>query len=224
MQKYKAGGEFGVGADNDGSRRQHRGGLSQRGYKDGYRQRSDTAYSACAKSQDNSGKTAYQCRSECRVYNMNGMTGIVIFLLTTLSGGATGMYFSGRLSERCRVINSYITLVQSMNCYIGFSGYKLAEIFRAEQKSSGCYISDKLVELSENGGDISDEWDICVSKSGYLKEDDRQILSELGRTIGKSNTDGETAVLALAGQRLSFQLKPPRRKENARADCTQRLG
>ena len=102
---------------------------------------------------------------------MNGMTGIVIFLLTTLSGGATGMYFSGRLSERCRVINSYITLVQSMSCYIGFSGYKLAEIFRAEQKSSGCYISDKLVELSENGGDISDEWDICVSKSGYLKED-----------------------------------------------------
>lgn len=138
---------------------------------------------------------------------MNGMTGIVIFLLTTLSGGATGMYFSGRLSERCRVINAYITLVQSMNCYIGFSGYKLAEIFRAEQKNSGCYISDKLVELSENGGDISDEWDICVSKSGYLKEDDRQILSELGRTIGKSNTDGETAVLALAGQRLSFQLK-----------------
>lgn len=63
-----------------------------------------------------------------------------------------------------------------------------------------------------------------MSKSGYLKEDDRQILSELGRTIGKSNTDGETAVLALAGQRLSFQLKPPRRKENARADCTQRLG
>ena len=53
---------------------------------------------------------------------MNGMTGIVIFLLTTLSGGATGMYFSGRLSERCRVINSYISLVQSMNCYIGFSG------------------------------------------------------------------------------------------------------
>ena len=43
-----------------------------------------------------------------------------------------------------------------------------------------------------------------MSKSGYLKEDDRQILSELGRTIGKSNTDGETAVLALAGQRLSF--------------------
>ena len=128
---------------------------------------------------------------------MNGMTGIVIFLLTTLSGGATGMYFSGRLSERCRVINSYITLVQSMNCYIGFSGYKLAEIFRA----------DKLVKLSENGGDISGEWDICVSKSGYLKEDDRQILSELGRTIGKSNTDAETAVLALAGQRLSFQLK-----------------
>ncbi len=130
---------------------------------------------------------------------MNGMTGIVIFLLTTLSGGATGMYFSGRLSERCRVINSYITLVQSMNCYIGFSGYKLAEIFRAEQKSSGCYISDKLVELSENGGDISDEWDICVSKSGYLKEDDRQILSELGRTIGKSNTDGETAVARTCG-------------------------
>ena len=61
--------------------------------------------------------------------------------------------------------------------------------------------------FSENGGDISGEWDICVSKSGYLKEDDRQILSELGRTIGKSNTDGETAVLALAGQRLSFQLK-----------------
>lgn len=155
---------------------------------------------------------------------MNGMTGIVIFLLTTLSGGATGMYFSGRLSERCRVINSYITLVQSMSCYIGFSGYKLAEIFRAEQKNSGCYISDKLVELSENGGDISGEWDICVSKSGYLKEDDRQILSELGRTIGKSNTDGEKAVLTLAGQRLSFQLKPQRRKENARADCTQRLG
>ena len=74
-------------------------------------------------------------------------------------------------------------------------------------QSPGCYISDKLLNSIANGGDISDEWDICVSKSGYLKEDDRQILSELGRTIGKSNTDGETAVLSLAGQRLSFQLK-----------------
>ena len=97
---------------------------------------------------------------------MNGMTGIVIFLLTTLSGGATGMYFSGRLSERCRVINSYITLLQSMNCYIGFSGYKLAEIFRAEQKSSGCYISDKLVELSENGGGIRDGGGLWLAESG----------------------------------------------------------
>ena len=104
-----------------------------------------------------------------------------------------------------------------MNCYIGFSGYKLAEIFRAEQKSSGCYISDKLVELSENGGDISDEWDICVSKSGYLKEDDRQILSELGRTI-------ETAVLALAGQRLSFQLKTAEEEKKRKGRLYTTLG
>lgn len=65
---------------------------------------------------------------------MNGMTGIVIFLLTTLSGGATGMYFSGRLSERCRVINSYITLVQSMNCYIGFSGYSWLKFSEQSKK------------------------------------------------------------------------------------------
>ena len=80
---------------------------------------------------------------------MNGMTGIVIFLLTTLSGGATGMYFSGRLSERCRVINSYITLVQSMNCYIGFSGYKLAEIFRAEQKAPAVTFRTNLLNSAK---------------------------------------------------------------------------
>ena len=81
-------------------------------------------------------------------------------------------------------------------------GYKLAEIFMAEQKAPAVTFRTNLLN-SRLSGDISNEWDICVSKSGYLKEDDRQILSELGRTIGKSNTDGETAVLALAGQRLS---------------------
>lgn len=135
------------------------------------------------------------------------MLSIVIFFLTTLSGAATGAYFSGRLHERCDVLSGYITLVQSMITYIGFSGYKLGEIFRAEQKSSRCCISDKLVTISESGGDISGEWSLCVSKSGYLKEDDRQILSELGSALGKSNTDGEIAVLQLAGERLTLQLK-----------------
>lgn len=120
---------------------------------------------------------------------------------------ATGAYFSGRLSERCYVLNGYISLIQSMISYISFSGYKLAEVFTAVKKNSHCRISDKLVSISENGGDISEEWKACISESGYMKEEDRQILYELGYNIGKSNTVGETAVLELAKERLSFQLE-----------------
>lgn len=134
------------------------------------------------------------------------MISIIIFILTTFSGMAAGAYFSGRLSERCSVLNSYISLIQSMISYINFSGYKLAEVFTAVKKNTHCCISDKLVAISENGGDISEEWKACISESGYMKEEDRQILYELGGNIGKSNTVGETAVLELAKERLSFQL------------------
>lgn len=60
-----------------------------------------------------------------------------------------GYVFSGRLSERCRVINSYISLVQSMSCYIGFSGYKLAEIFRAEQKAPAVTFRTNLLNSAK---------------------------------------------------------------------------
>lgn len=137
---------------------------------------------------------------------MNGMISIILFSLTTLSGAAAGAYFSGKLTDRCELLSAYISLMQSMITYIKYSGYKLGEIFRAEQESSPCYISDKLLEVCESGENISGEWDMCVSKSGFLKAEDRQILSELGRTLGKSNAQGEIAVLELAKGRLEVQL------------------
>ena len=80
-----------------------------------------------------------------------------------------------------------------MTAYVAYNGYKLDEMLKAQQGTSRCYISDKLIAVSESGGNISEEWDACVYDSGYLKAEDRQILSELGRSIGKSNTEGETA-------------------------------
>lgn len=135
------------------------------------------------------------------------MISIVIFLLTTLSGAAVGAYFSDRLSQRCEIISAYISLFQSMTAYVTYNGYKLDEMLKAQQGTSRCYISDKLIAVSESGGNISEEWDACVYDSGYLKAEDRQILSELGRNIGKSNTEGETAALALAMTRLDNVLE-----------------
>lgn len=152
------------------------------------------------------------------------MISIVIFMLTTLSGAAVGAYFSDRLSQRCEVISAYISLFRNMTAYVTYNGYKLDEMLKAQCKTSRCYISDKLIAVCESGGNISDEWDACVHNSGYLKAEDRQILSELGRSIGKSNTEGETAALALAMTRLDNVLETANEEKKRKGRLYRTLG
>lgn len=153
---------------------------------------------------------------------MNSMISIVIFALTTLSGGAIGAYFSGKLTERYDILNACVSLIQNMITYVNYSGYKLSEIFNAEKNNSRLYISDELIAISEDGRSIEEEWNVCITKSGYLKTEDRQILSELGKSIGKSNSGGEIAVLELAKERLNVQLKTAveEKKRKGRLYCT----
>lgn len=54
-----------------------------------------------------------------------------------------------------------------------------------------------------------------MNTSGCLKAEERNILSELGRNIGKSNTEGETAVLALAQTRLESVLESASEEKKA---------
>lgn len=60
--------------------------------------------------------------------------------------------------------------------------------------------------------------------SGYLKAEDRQILSELGRSIGKSNTEGETAALALAMTRLDNVLETASEEKKRKGRLYRTLG
>lgn len=152
------------------------------------------------------------------------MISIVIFMLTTLSGAAVGAYFSDRLSQRCAVISAYISLFRNMTAYVTYNGYKLDEMLKAQCKTSRCYISDKLIAVCESGGNISEEWDACVNTSGCLKAEERNILSELGRNIGKSNTEGETAVLALAQTRLESVLESASEEKKRKGRLYRTLG
>lgn len=63
-----------------------------------------------------------------------------------------------------------------------------------------------------------------MNTSGCLKAEERNILSELGRNIGKSNTEGETAVLALAQTRLESVLESASEEKKRKGRLYRTLG
>lgn len=142
------------------------------------------------------------------------MTGFIGFTLAALSGGFTGAFFARRLSERCDTLSRYIGFVQNMTAYIRYNGYCLSEILRREQPTCGFTVSDKLISLAESGSDIRQEWNGCVDNNSSLRQQDRLVLYHLGEAIGKSDTQGEIAVLGAAESRLRQCLQSAEEERN----------
>lgn len=134
---------------------------------------------------------------------MINMTQICIFLLFTTCGATVGIFCSGLLSKRCNSLNSVSDMLREMEIYIRYNRLQLSEIFRKVGNEKCFFVTEQLISSAANGKCFRQEWNNCVLGLEYLKPDDKNVLYSLGDSIGKSDTEGQVAVIEAAQSRLS---------------------
>ncbi len=125
------------------------------------------------------------------------------FLAFTVCGTLIGMYFSKKLSDRTRLIESFVSALRTMSTYIRYNRMKLDEVFRRLTSEYNLPVSCELIRLCENGKPFHSEWENCISKLDSLSDSDKAILSALGEELGKSDTEGQLASIESAKELLS---------------------
>ena len=68
-----------------------------------------------------------------------------------------------------------------------------------------------------NGGlTVQDAWVEAAHTAPFLSDSDRELLADIGSRLGDTDTEGQTSMLALAGDMLSRSL------DEAEIDCAKR--
>lgn len=135
------------------------------------------------------------------------MCEILIFGLFTVCGALTGCYFSSRLTKRCDTLQSMLNMISQMQIFIRYNRYRLSEILKRVEREHCDFVTDRLVKTADSGQALDDEWHKCVSSLECIADNDAEVLNTLGEGIGKSDTDGQLAILELAEKRLNTCLE-----------------
>lgn len=152
------------------------------------------------------------------------MVSLVIFLLSTLCGGAAGFAAADALKKKCSYIDQMMNILQQMLELIRYSRMKLSGIFKEIDKEKGFFITESLIAAADGGAGVKEEWDKCVQSLSYLQKEDKAPLYYLGDSLGKSDIEGQTAVITLALERLSHRADAAREEYERRGRLYRTLG
>lgn len=117
-------------------------------------------------------------------------------IILLISGYLSGCYFSGRLTRRKRFFESFLSFIVSLEIRLRYSQLDIIPLISrcAEQSSlpafSGIIASDEP---------LSEIWNRRVDKipsSEGLKADDRELLSQFGTQLGRTDLEGQLKHLA----------------------------
>lgn len=123
------------------------------------------------------------------------MNRLFVFILITLCGTFIGMYFSRRLQDRYYFLTEFSMMVLRMEGLIKYNRYSVYEILERSKDDKLNFISDEIIEISKKGKNIDKLWTDELRRINYLTADDKRVISMLGDSLGKSNTDGQVAVM-----------------------------
>lgn len=152
------------------------------------------------------------------------MVSLVIFLLTSICGGAAGFAAADALKKKYSYIEQIMNALEQMLELIRYNRMKLSGIFTQISKEKGFFISDDLIAAADSGIGLKEEWDKCVQSLLYLQNDDKAPLYDLGDSLGRSDAEGQTAVINMTLERLSHRADSAREEYERRGRLYRTLG
>ena len=149
-----------------------------------------------------------------------------IFLIT--AGAMTGIYRSCALTQRVRLLEEYITLINEIETQIRYSAQPLYQMLENMKKknSIGGFLHN-LLSHAQDEDDFSQAWERAVdaieNNTGITKQD-RVIIKEFGAGLGKTDIDGQIAHCNLCMASARNNLKKAREEKETKSKLYRSLG
>lgn len=130
--------------------------------------------------------------------------GTVVLILST---SMVGVHFSGRLSERVRMLNAIKLMLEDISIHIRFRGLTVTELVQNLVRNPSMSECTFLLTVEENlkvTRSFSEAWNLSIDACNIhcLKPSDREFLMEIGGFLGNSDIDGQLSSLELSKEKL----------------------
>lgn len=135
-----------------------------------------------------------------------------------ICGALIGSELRGRLRARVKILDEYETVCVKMMSMIKFQKTPIDRLI-ARMKDSESDIFSLCALYVDEGEDFRCAWEKAIEASDELRlldEEERQLIALLGDSIGRSDCDGEMALLE--DMRASFA----KASQKARAEQTEK--
>ena len=149
-----------------------------------------------------------------------------IFLIT--AGAMTGIYRSCALTQRVRLLEEYITLINEIETQIRYSAQPLYQMLESmsNKNSIGGFLH-KLLSHAQADADFSQAWERAVdaieNNTGITKQD-RAIIREFGAGLGKTDIDGQISHCKLCMTAAQNNLENARKEKETKTKLYRSLG
>ncbi len=121
-------------------------------------------------------------------------------------GGLAGLAASDMLKKRCSYIEEMMNILRQMSVYIRYDRTELSKLLTAVDGKERVFVTDSLIAAADSGAGFETEWENCVKRLPYLRGEDKEPLYRLAKLIGKSDADGQTALISCAEESLDIRL------------------
>lgn len=117
---------------------------------------------------------------------------ILIMVICVLLGG----YFSERLKQKCRFLKNIAYMLEELQLMIEYESAEVNDIIHRFLKNNRLselgFIKDIADEM-KNICDLGIVWEKAVEKQqyGFLDDDEKELIKDIGRKLGKSDISGQ---------------------------------
>lgn len=121
---------------------------------------------------------------------------ILIMAICSLLGG----YFSDRLRRKCRFLKDTAYMLEEFRLMIEFESAEVGEMIERLGNNKRLTELSFLIKISEEmyiGSDIGSIWEKAVEgqQYGFLSNDEKEFIKDIGRKLGKSDVSGQLNAL-----------------------------
>lgn len=135
------------------------------------------------------------------------MDRMILFCFATFCGAFIGIYFSQRMQYRYVFLTEMDALILKMEGLIKYNRYSVYELLDETRNEKLSFITDDMIAQSKEGKRIDELWKNEISDIKYLTADDLRVLGMLGDNLGKTDTDGQLAVMESVRRSLDTLIK-----------------
>lgn len=150
---------------------------------------------------------------------------IMIMAVCTL----IGVYFSGRLKQKCRFLKDTAYMLEEIELMIGFESAEVWEIVERLAKNKRFYELDFIKNISEKKTVCSDFgilWEESVERCqyGFLNAEEVEFIKDIGRKLGKSDTSGQLNSIRYEKAELEKMIRSADEDESRKSKLYRSLG